>query len=348
MSVRSSSDDDPILGPAGFIFQTSVRARKGRAHGELPTEANRRDALSRLRRVTERRPEVMVKVTGSARGRKGIREHLSYITRNGKIPAERDRNEQVDGMADVLAVATEWWQGRGGTGTTNDPRRPHTARDTINIILSMPRGTDPKKLTQAAREFAAQEFGDKHDYLLVVHTDHTDPSGKTEQPHAHLTLQARGYAGTFLNPRKEDLQHWRDGFAHALRRQGVAAEASPRRARGVSRKGVRQSIKHLDGRRAARVTRWKIEQAIQTLRKGEGATPDSRPWEKALRQRQQKIRRAWSTLALALEGEGEIALALQVRAFVLAMPSLATERDELLQRANESLAEPRRDVEPRR
>ena len=68
----------------------------------------------------------------------------------------------------------------------------------------------------AAREFPHSQ------YAMVLHTFETDPGPHpARHPHVHLTVKAAGLDGTRLNPRKPDLQRWREGFADALREQGI-------------------------------------------------------------------------------------------------------------------------------
>lgn len=53
----------------------------------------------------------------------------------------------------------------------------------------------------------------------------------------------------------------------------------------------------MDAQRAARVTRWKLEQAVKTAASGnEGAA--GAKWAKAAREKQRKVRRVWNTLAV--------------------------------------------------
>jgi type IV secretion system T-DNA border endonuclease VirD2 len=96
------------------------------------------------------------------------------------------------------------------------------------MIFSMPEGTDPDHVLGAVRAVAQAELSDNHDYVLALHTD-------TPRPHVHLTVQAEGLDRTRFNPRPVQLNRFRERFARALRERGVAAEATPRRARG---KGV--------------------------------------------------------------------------------------------------------------
>lgn len=329
-------NEDPLLGPAAFVFQAPVRAKKQRAgakpiSGDL-LHAVRRAAMRKIGRVTRRRPEVMVKVTGSARGFRSLKEHLAYITRNGKIVAEREGGELIAGAAHVREVAEEWWAecGRG-----RQVQATERARDTINLILSMPPGTDPHAVADAARVFAQKTFGGQYDYLLAHHNRGSDPK-RPENPHAHLTIKTRGHHGQRLNRHKGDLQNWREAFAVELRARKIEAEATPRRARGVVRKGQRQAIRHLDARRASRVTQWKLQQAIKTVAAGKNE-PDTALWAKAAQERQRKVRRAWNTLAAVFDASGQTALAQEVKQFVNAMPSPLTEREHFIAQARKLL-----------
>ncbi len=98
-------------------------------------------------------------------------------------------------------------------------------------MLSMPRGTEPLTIQRAAREFARFEFAD-HRYVMVLH-DHQ------ANPHVHLSVKATSKQGRRFNPRKADLQRWRETFAERLREWGIDAEASPQITRGGSRRTER-------------------------------------------------------------------------------------------------------------
>lgn len=316
-------EDDSLLGPAAFVFQTSLGTKKTKIRN---ARGGMRLSGARISRIARRRPEVMVKVTGSARGLRGLKEHLAYITRNGKLTGERENGERIEGAAEVRALAEEWW-------ADGADRRKNT-RDTINLILSMPPGTDQSAVAEATRAFAQKTFGGDHDYLLAHHNHDSDPK-RPENPHAHLTIKTRGRQGQTLNPRRADLQAWREAFAAELRARKVRAEATPRKVRGVVRKGKCQAIHHLDQRRASRVTRWKLMQAIKTAAGGEESPPA--PWVKAVQEKQRKIRRAWNTLAQALEDAGQSGLAQEIRQFVQAMPSPQTEREHVIAQAKKLL-----------
>lgn len=193
-------------------------------------------------RTTRRTPEVMVKITnrlGAGKGMAAIREHLTYISRNGKLELETDTGELIADKASRAAYTREWQeQVRGKSIAELSPRR-----EAINIILSMPAGTPPDKVREAASEFLKEEFGDRHRYCFVLHTD-------TDKPHVHACVLAAPLTkGKRLNPRKADLQRWREGFAEQLRQRGIDANATPRRTRGATHQTQRQSAHHARQRR---------------------------------------------------------------------------------------------------
>lgn len=171
--------------------------------------------------VVRRAPQVMVKVTGGGRGMKAIAAHFRYISKNGRLDIEDDRGQVLQGKGAVPALANEWRFG-GALIADESPRR-----EAFNVMLSMPRGTDPQIVLRAAREFAEAELAD-YKYAMVLH-DHQ------ANPHVHLSVRAESRHGKRLNPRKADLHRWREVFAEKLRGWGIDAEATRQATRGAAR-----------------------------------------------------------------------------------------------------------------
>lgn len=188
-------------------------------------------ARGRLNRVVRKVPEVMVKVSGGGRGMNRIRPHLDYISRNGAVPLEDETGRVIAGREAVRDLGQEWKYGL--YGIPEESRR----KESFNIVLSMPPGTDRAAVTDAARAFAKVEFNENHQYVFATHDDE-------RHPHVHLCVKALGIDGTRLNPRKADLQRWRERFAETLRDHGVEANATPRHLRGALRRTVRQAARH--------------------------------------------------------------------------------------------------------
>ncbi len=167
--------------------------------------------------MAPRAPQVMVKVTGGGRGMKGIAAHFRYISKNGRLEIEDDRGQILRGRESLRDLIDEW---RFGGTLIDDRPEPGQRREAFNIMLSMPRGTDPLTVQWAAREFARIELSD-HKYVMVLH-DHQ------ANPHVHISVRAESRHGRRLNPRKADLRRWREVFAESLRERGIEAEATRR------------------------------------------------------------------------------------------------------------------------
>lgn len=193
-------------------------------------------ARNRVKGIVRKSPEVMVKISGGGKGMRAIKAHMDYISRNGDVALENEAGEIFHGKEEVRSLRDDWKFGQYGI-----PEESHR-KEAFNIVLSMPPGTDRKAVTDAAREFAKNEFGGNFHYVFATHDDE-------KHPHVHLCVNAQGDDGTRLNPRKADLQRWREGFAEALREYGIEANATPRRMRGARRKTRRQAALHVDGQR---------------------------------------------------------------------------------------------------
>jgi type IV secretory pathway VirD2 relaxase len=299
----------------------------------------------RLARVAGRVPEVMVKVTGRTRDPGHLRAHMDYICRNGALEMEDRDGAILDSRAAVRELADDW-----NTFAMADPRRRVNSPVSLSLVLSMPAETDPTVLRDAARAFAHEVFADRFDYAFALHTD-------AAHPHVHLEVRARGDNGERLNPKKADLENWRQAFAQALRDRGVEAEATPRRARGITRRAERMPLRkmrerHEAGRgELARVQRAAYREAAGAAFGGQTARP---PWEARLLERQAKVRGLYLAQAQLLARTGDPAdraLGAEVAAFVRAMPQPDTRRLALareLRAANAALNREKRESDRER
>ena len=223
--------------------------------------------------VVRRAPQVMVKVTGGGRGMKAIAAHLRYISKNGRLEMEDERGQTMRGKDALHELADDWRYG----GSLIDDTSPR--REAFNIMLSMPRGTDPLTVQWAAREFAKAELAD-HKLVMVLH-DHQ------ANPHVHISVRAESKHGKRLNPRKPDLHRWREIFAEKLRERGVEAEATRQAARGATRN-------HPDLWRVKAAEDGRLLKPRSSHRRG-AAVSASRA----------EARRAWQTIAAALAQSGD-------------------------------------------
>ncbi|HEU4459962.1 MAG TPA: relaxase/mobilization nuclease domain-containing protein [Methylibium sp.] len=207
------------------LFYPGNRVVKTKPQPKLSVLAARQRAAAIRERieatVVRRAPQVMVKVTGGGRGMKAIAAHFRYISKNGRLEIEDERGETTRGKEALHELTDDWRFGGSLIEDVSD------RREAFNIMLSMPRGTDPLTVQWAAREFAKIELAD-HKYLMVLH-DHQ------ANPHVHISVRVESKHGRRLNPRKTDLHRWRETFAGKLRERGVEAEATRQATRGSSR-----------------------------------------------------------------------------------------------------------------
>ncbi|MGE5153071.1 MAG: relaxase/mobilization nuclease domain-containing protein [Bdellovibrio bacteriovorus] len=234
-----------------------VLARTGRARGpggadqeRLAPPAMRQSILSAVRR----KPQVMVKITSFARSKEGLAAHLDYISRNGQNEVFDPAGEGFSAIGDQMGLtardALQHYGRELATGpisrdvptNRNKKGRPRS-RVSMNLMLSMPAGTDTGAFELAVREFLAEQF-QAHDRVFTFHDDR-------DHYHAHVVIGLQGQDGRWLNPRKKDLLAWREAFAASLERHGIPAEATPAYTRGQGKNGYRRDLEELR-RRGAR------------------------------------------------------------------------------------------------
>jgi len=288
----------------------------------------RRDHLSpaeiELISLTVRRtPEVMVKVlTHGGQNLKSIQRHLEYLDRKGDLEIETDDGQQLSGNGVEKALLDDWdldlEEGRrradlGPRQVRSPPKMVH------KILFSMPPGTPADKVLEAVKNFAREEFALKHRYAMVLHTD--EP-----HPHVHMVVKAMSEQGVRLNIRKATLRDWRSKFADQLRREGVAANATERAVRGVSRITKMDGIYRAHRRGESRHTRERAYSVASELRKG-GITVE--PGKATLRETRRTVHEGWRAVSDILVSEGQPQLAAQVQRFAQEMRPPLTEREQI-------------------
>jgi type IV secretory pathway VirD2 relaxase len=321
------------LPPISYVWETPNR-RPRRAEWDIPDPAapgRLTPAMrAKLERIVRRAPEVMVKITGRTKGVAHLKSHLAYITRNGELDAETEQGAAMTGRSGLKDLQQRWED-----DADLDGKRRRDSSLSINIILSMPAGTDAVAVKDSTRAFAIETFGYNHDYVFVQHLD-------DEHPHVHLTVRSQGHDGKRLNPRKADLQAWRERFAGELRLRGIAAEATPRRTRGRARKADRGAVLALRKRKITPdVDRLARKEVLSEVRGGKAA---KHPWDERIKARQDAIRRRYLGYAAELQRSGVAAdheFARQIRQFVNDMPAVETRRHALKNELSE-LANTRR------
>jgi hypothetical protein len=299
----------PKRGTERADFTTSPQLKHAFGSGSHERVTGR--AIMTLERTARGVPEVMVRVTGRQTSSGHVLANFAYISRlghgAGKELALHTSDEDVlrDG-SDMQVLAQDWheWE-MGGDGR----RKGATS---ISMILSMPAGTDPERLQEAALDFARIEFANRS-WVASLHVDR-------DHPHVHLTIARRDLDGRRFNPDREDLFRYRQQFAKKLRDRGIEANATPARARGID--PVHEPIAARKVRAKGEVPRIDKSRADRAVRLREQGITD--PAQAALASRHASIRSAHIQAFALLSRSPNVAdqfVAQSVEKFVMAMPS---------------------------
>lgn len=281
----------------------------------------------KLARTVRKAPEVLVKISGGGKNMTRIKAHMDYISRHGAVELEDERGLIYSGKEDVRDMRDSWM--KGGIPIPSEGER---RREAYNIILSMPAGTDRASVTNAAREFAALEF-QGHQFAFAQHDDE-------KHSHVHLVVKAAGFDGTRLNPRKADLQRWRETFAEQLRAQGIEANATPRKFRGVVQKADQQAFRQMETRkRKPQVARRKATWRADAEREARGEAKHVNPYRKEVYKARRSTEQLYGEMAreLAKGNAEDRALALGIVGFVRDMPAFATKHQAMVAELTKSV-----------
>ncbi|MGP8035559.1 MAG: relaxase/mobilization nuclease domain-containing protein [Steroidobacteraceae bacterium] len=293
----------------------------------------RRDRLSPaqidvIARTVHRTPEVMVKVLNRGGQNLGaVARHLDYLTRKGELEIETDEGDRLQGKGAEAELLDDWDLDLDEQRATADLK----ARGTRNppklvqkLMFSMPAGTPPEKVLAAVKTLAREEFGLKHRYAMVLHTD--EP-----HPHVHLVVKAMGADGKRLNIRRSTLRGWRREFARHLRAEGVAANATPRQVRGQTKPPKADGIYRAALRGVSTQHQERQEEVARELAAAAGQVT-TEPGKNRLLKTRCEIVRGWNVVADSLVMQGQVKLALAVRRFVVRMPPPRTEKEQIAER----------------
>jgi type IV secretory pathway VirD2 relaxase len=313
----------------GMLLDIASYARRG---------PGRRDQLSPaeievIARTVHRTPEVMVKVLNRGGQSLGaVARHIDYLSRKGELEIETDEGERLKGKGAEAELLDDWDLDLDEERRTAD-LKPRGMRDppklVQKLVFSMPAGTPPQKVLSAVKNFAREEFGARHRYAMVLHTD--EP-----HPHVHFVVKAMGADGKRLNIRRETLRKWRQGFARHLRAQGVAANATPRQVRGEIKPPKTDGIYRAALRGASTHHR---ERADAVARELAGGQVKSEPGKNRLLETRREVVRGWNEVADRLVTQGQVELALSVRQFVGRMPPPRTENEQIAEKWREAARE---------
>jgi len=263
----------------------------------------------------------MVKVTGGGRSVRAVAAHIAYIRHHGEVELESDRGERIREDAQEEFLTTWHLEVSKGQYRSKLPARSVASGIKLvhNVVLAMPAGTPPDKVLAAARTFAREKFS-AHRYVLALHTHQ-------RHPHVHLVVKAeRETEPGRLHVDKAMLREWRHDFVRAMREQGIAANATPRAARGQTKRATKDVFYRTRQRGQSYVLREALEGIGQELSRTKIISDPARA---SLLKTRQALISGWNAVAARLEAQGEIALGADVRYFAMHLPPVRTDRERL-------------------
>jgi hypothetical protein len=296
-------------------IRSLARRGPGRRDHLLPAE------IELISRTVHRTPEVMVKVlTRGGQDLGAVRRHLEYLDRKGELDIETDDGQKLAGKGLERDLLEDWNLDieEDRRRTTLDPRPDRRPPKLVHkVLFSMPPGTPPKKVLEAVKNFAREEFGLKHRYAMVLHTD--EP-----HPHVHMLIKSVSEQGERLNIRKATLRGWRRQFARHLRVLGVPANATERPVRGENRSPKLDGLYRAEQRGDSWRARVRLEEVGREIVRGSLRVE---PSKEALIGTRKEVERGWWEVSEILAAQGQRDLAAEVVQFVGGMPPPRSDRE---------------------
>jgi hypothetical protein len=305
----------------GPLFDLASYARHG---------PGRRDRLSpgeiaQIHRTVHQVPEVMVKVLSrGGQDLKAVGRHIEYLRdrEDGEREVETDDGRQLSGNGARKELLEDWDLELEAHRNRSDlsVRGGGSQKLVHKLLFSMPAGTPPEKVLGAVKNLAREEFGLKHRYAMVLHTD--EP-----HPHVQMVLKAVSEQGVRLHIRRQTLRHWRGEFARHLRALGVGANATERAIRGETRQAKKDGIYRASLRGESTHMRERVEAVARVLVRGEAVRPE--PGKAKLMETRDQVRRGWWAVSEILRRDSQPNLATQASRFADQMPPPVTERERV-------------------
>ncbi len=256
---------------------------------------------------------------------KAVRRHFSYLSRKGDLTIETDDGQELRGKEAEADLLKDWdldIQEQRPTSSLGPGLTRKAPKLVHKVLFSMPPGTPPKKVLEAVRAFAREEFGLRHRYAMVLHVD--EP-----HPHVHMVVKAVSERGIRLNIRKETLRRWRREFARYLRESGVSANATERAVRGEVRTPKLVGVYRADRRGDSRHVQERLDAVLSVQR---GDVKGHELGTLKIYQTRKAVDQGWRAIGDMLAEEGRLELAIQVRRFAGRLPTPATDREVIAAR----------------
>ncbi len=310
---------------SGMLLDIASYARRGPGQRDRLSP----EEIQLIERTVRRTPEVMVKVLSrGGQDAKSVGRHFAYLSRKGNLEIETDDGRHIEGKGAEAELLEDWdldiqehrpTSALGWRGERKPPKLVH------KVLFSMPPGTSPRKVLEAVKVFAREEFGLKHRFAMVLHTDES-------HPHVHMVIKAVSEDGVRMNIRKATLRNWRREFARQLRVQGVAANATERSTRGEVNLPIRDGRYRAEKRSEGRHRPMRGDESAQSSSNGSYVSDAGL---RRLLQTREAVVQGWRVLGSLLAAEGKSGLAEQVRLFASEIPRIPSHKKRFVSNSHE-------------
>lgn len=293
------------------LWFTNIKLPKPKARAKItgstatakPVSSNTikrgKSGVKRLMDIASKKPETVVKLRSNTKSLYQLKTHFKYVSRDGELVIENQDGDLFTTKEDIGYLCQEW-QAFGY------PQVRSKLRESFHFILSMPPGTEPRGEMEAARAMCKEVFAG-HKYTLVQHLDE-------DHPHVHVCVMALNDKGKRLNPRKSDLQHYREVFADRLQDNGIEATASRRYQRFKYKRPENNKLRHMRKRGGkSKVYQEQAEVLKEHIKNNERPI---NPAEKSIHKVQFAAANLYMQVAQELEKQGDKEAAKTVENFV--------------------------------
>ncbi|EHH3086476.1 relaxase/mobilization nuclease domain-containing protein [Salmonella enterica] len=173
--------------------------------------------------------EVMVKITGAAKTKQGIKNAIDYIGRDGDIPLMDEQGQQFK-SDDLTVLKNNMIDISDSTRKDNSTGKANPDL-TKNLVFSPPvtAKVKPEEALKAVRDTLNKKYPDSR-FVLAYHDD------KKHHPHVHAVMRLRGDTDKAIRIRKEDLRELRTGFCTELQSMGYDVKATHKQQIGLKQK----------------------------------------------------------------------------------------------------------------
>lgn len=162
--------------------------------------------------------------TGGCSSREQLASQFSYL-----FSKSVDIHDSK-GLLDHSKTLTPEQIDRAVARWADDWKGKMNAARTTHMVMSFPRGANPRHVSLIAGEICREKLGGRFDYMIAVHTD-----SPNKNPHAHIIVNRRGGQGEYFALRRGTeytYETFKEAMVDHAKRYGIQLEATTRLQRG--------------------------------------------------------------------------------------------------------------------